>query len=86
MCSDIPLKVAKVVDYCNDDTARNRLIWIDCEVRFCQLYGSFKIYNLAFAPKQDEFYYDKMYGIVTVGALVEMHVIRRKITITELVT
>jgi len=33
MCSDspIPTKVAKVAD-CNDDKARERLIWIDCEV------------------------------------------------------
>jgi len=33
MCSDshIPTKAAKVAD-CNDDKARQRLIWIDCEV------------------------------------------------------
>jgi len=33
MCSDshIPTKAAKVADR-NDDTARERLIWIDCEV------------------------------------------------------
>ena len=40
MCSDshIPTKAAKVAD-CNDDKARERLIWIDCEV------SDFRVHN-----------------------------------------